>query len=295
MTKPAKKKTTTLHDTLFKWLIDAYINEFFELFFPQIKTTNITDKNKEFLERFENNKAPVNADFFLGMQAIVQDEPSDILIIVELKSQKEDIRQQISKYFGHAFTVEQKPVWAIVLFTDDADWKNPVPNRIPLSFSSEHGFSYLNIDIIKLKDHSAEKLSKHRTLLAKILALKANDQGINRETLLREIYRAAAPLQDTLPKYINLLIERFVEAYSKLPQERVEKIKQETAMTVTAANIGEYYELMGEHRARIAEKRKTLALLEKLNAAGRLANEDFEAEAAPIRAELQQLEAETFE
>ena len=104
------KPKRTLHDTLFKWLIKAYVSEFFELFFPQIKAANFVDKNKEFLERFEKNKAPVTADFFLGLEAEVENEPSEIVIILELKSQKEDVRRQIAKHFGHAFILEGKPV-----------------------------------------------------------------------------------------------------------------------------------------------------------------------------------------
>lgn len=283
----------TLHDSLFKWLIGAYINEFFELFFPNIKTTNIVDKNKEFLERFEKNKAPVTADFFIGIEAEVEDERSEIVIILELKSQKEDVRQQIGKYFGHAFTLEGKPVWAIVLFTDDFKWKKSFPMRIPTSFCSTKGFSYLNIEVIKLKDYSADDLVKYRTLLAKILALKADDHGTNRARLVREIYLAEADLKEALPDHISLLIERFIETYAKIPPNKVDQIKQEVQMSLsTAATITEFYGLVAKLEADIVNTKKTLAMLERFKAKGILNDEQYEAEATPLLQELERLESE---
>lgn len=87
-------------------------------------------------------------------------------------------------------------------------------------------------DIIKLKEHKSTLLIKQQSLFLKIMALKADDAGCDRETLVREIYTAVADQEDDLTNDQKLLNERFVSYYAKLPERTVDKVKEEVKMTL---------------------------------------------------------------
>jgi hypothetical protein len=72
----------------------------------------------------------------------------------------------------------------------------------------------------------------------------------------------------------------------------MDKIKREVRMSLSAATITEYYQLIAKREADIANKKDTLAMLERFKSNGILTAEQFEAEAEPIRQELERLESE---
>ena len=91
---------------------------------------------------------------------------------------------------------------------------------------------------------------RQRSLLLKLLALKANDAGCCRETLVREIYQAAAENANNLTNEQKILIERFVLYYAALPEEAVDQIKKEVEMTFVATTLTEHLLHEGEKRGR---------------------------------------------
>ena len=79
----------------------------------------------------------------------------------------------------------------------------------------------------------------------KLLALKANDKGADPEKLIKEILKAAASMQDDLTDDIKLLIWQWVGFYKKIPDNKVEEIKEEVGMDFVASTITEHYEQQG--------------------------------------------------
>ncbi len=53
------------HDSLFKWLITAFTEEFFAHYFPQIRIGTYRFEDKEFLSRYEALKESLEGDLFL--------------------------------------------------------------------------------------------------------------------------------------------------------------------------------------------------------------------------------------
>lgn len=239
------------HDQLFKWLIRRFINDFFALFFPEVAPRHIRFMDKEFLERLDENKAAVMADLFLALQAKVKGQVFEVVIILEFKSRKEDVRQQIRSYFAHALCIQKHPVWSIVMFTDDGMWQPNGPIGIPVGYSYSAGFTELFVDVIKLKALRAETLIKQRTLLGKLLALKANDENMDRSLLIEEIYLAKQAMKAELPQDIDFLIDQFVRSYGNLEPMRVQRIKEEAEMILIAPTITEHYQQMFELQGKI--------------------------------------------
>lgn len=278
-----------VHDSLFKWLIGRYTYEFFQLFFPHVKTEHIHNADKEFIQQLEESKASVQADLLLAMKAEVEGRKSEMIIVLEFKSKKEDAQEQIQTYFAHALNIYRKPVWAIVLFTDDDFWEAPDEYRIPIAFSSREGFIDLVVDVIKLKGLEAEKLSRHQTLLAKLLALKADDRSLDRKQLVQEIYLAAKAMGENIPDDINLLIQRFIKQYGRLPTQDIKAIQEAVDMIEVASTITEHYELRGKREGKILGR---IEMLEDLKENGLITEGQFNERLTSLQAELEAIKKE---
>ena len=227
------------HDNCFKWLLSSFTVAFFDFFFENLEIHDFESLDKEFIKKFEVLKESIKGDLFLVMQVTIDGKPWEIVILIELKSKREDVRKQIREYFHYCGLLRPCPVWCIVLYTDDAEWRKPPPNSFPLAYHSKTGIIHLPYDIIKLKGHKSADLIKHRSLLVKLLALKANDAGCDRKELIREIYRAILEDADELTNDQIRLSFRFVKYYSQLPEPEVEELKEEFDMTFVADTITE--------------------------------------------------------
>jgi len=58
-----------------------------------------------------------------------------------------------------------------------------------------------------------------------LLSLKANDKNVDREFLVREIYKKTAEMSEILTNDQLLLIEQFVSFYKKIPETTFTNIK----------------------------------------------------------------------
>ena len=162
----------------------------------------------------------------------------------------------------------------------------------PFAYSQQTGIQHITYDMIKLKQHQSRDLIQHPSLLMKLLALKADDTGITRQVMVREIMTYVAQHLDALSSDQKLLIDRFVSYYARLPASQVKAIKKETHMTFYAATITEHI----QHEARlegeeIGALKGAIQKLQQLHERGLLSAEVFQAEVVPVREQLAQLEA----
>ncbi|MBF0412364.1 MAG: hypothetical protein HQK70_06605 [Desulfamplus sp.] len=138
--------------------------------------------------------------------------------------------------------------------------------------------------------------------MCKLLALKADDRGIEREYIIREIYNAAATMGENLDNEKKLLIEQWVSAYKELPEETVQKIKKEVKMTFTATTISEHYinegRLEGIKEGKLEGKlegikegeiKGQIKLLESLLLSGVLTSEKYYEMVAPLKKQLESI------
>lgn len=287
-----------IHDSLFKWLITAFTRDFFEHYFPTITTGNYTFIDKEFLSKYEALRESLRGDLFLVMEVEVDGKLQEIVIQIEHQSSRIDVAERVYEYACYAWLLRKRPVWSMVVYTDDAIWRKPVGDRFWYAFDSRNGKHYHQFDVIKIKAEKSEDLIRQHSLLCKMLALKADDRGSDPEMLVYEIYRAAANMQDTLTNDHLLLLEQWVEAYRKISPQQVKIIKKESKMEFVATTISEHIFHEGvlkgkaEGKAEGEAKGQTkgqIELLEMLYQNGVLSEEQFQSMVRPLRQKLSEL------
>lgn len=286
------------HDALFKWLITAFTEDFFAHSFPDVPIGAYTFIDKEFVRKYEALKESLRGDLFLVMEVEIDGELQEIVIRIEHQATRTDVAERIYEYACYAWLLRKRPVWSMVVYTDDAIWHKSVPNAFWYAFDSQQGKQFHRFDVIKIKDEKSADLIRQHSLLCKMLALKADDRGVEQETLVREIYRAAAALRNQLTDDRLLLLEQWVNFYSRLHRQTVRAIKEETRMDMIATTISEHIfnqglakgEAEGEARGEVRGKIEgQLSMLETLRQFGQVTDEQFERMAGPLRQKLQEL------
>lgn len=76
------------HDSLFKWLITAFMREFFAHYFPTLTVGAYSFLDKEFLSRYEALKESLKGDLFLLMEVEIDGAFQEVAIQIEHQSEK---------------------------------------------------------------------------------------------------------------------------------------------------------------------------------------------------------------
>jgi len=281
--KPHNPKT---HDSLFKWLITSFTREFFAHYFPTLQLGTYSFIDKEFLSKYEALKESLKGDLFLLMEVEIDGDFQEIAIQIEHQSEREDISERLFEYLCYVWLLKRKPVWSIVIYTDEALWRKPMTNQFRYGFSAAHPKQYFHFDVIKVKDEKSSELINKHSLLCKLLALKANDEGTAPETLVYEIYQAAAKMKDQLTADQLLLITQWVDFYKKVPEPVLKKIKQEVNMELVETTISEHIYNQGKAEGSLEGQ---LAVLENLHRQGILSEAQINSMATPLRQQLKDL------
>lgn len=228
------------HDSLFKWLITAFTKEFFGHYFPDIRIGQYTFIDKEFISKYENLKESLKGDLFLAMEVEIDDCLTEIIIQIEHQSERKDVSERVYEYSCYAWLLKKKPVWSMVIYTDEAIWRKPVTDRFWYAFDSQNSKQYHHFDVIKVKAEKSGDLIKKHSLMCKLLALKADDRKTDPSELVFEIYRAAAELKEEVTNEQLLLIDQWVSFYKKVSDQRLSKIKKEIKMDFVETTITEH-------------------------------------------------------
>ncbi|MEZ4529137.1 MAG: hypothetical protein R2941_24760 [Desulfobacterales bacterium] len=228
------------HDALFKWLVTAFTQEFFAHYFPEIRIGKYRFADKEFISRYEALKESLKGDLFLMMEVEMDDGLQEVFIQIEHKSRREEVAERVHEYACYAWLLKKKPVWSMVIYTDDAIWQKPVRDSFCYAFDSTHRKQYHYFDVIKVKAEKSRELMHKNSLLCKLLALKADDRDADPEQLVYEIYRAGAERMEHLDNDQLLLLEQWVSFYKKVSDQQAEKIKKEVNMESVATTISEH-------------------------------------------------------
>ena len=269
------------HDSLFKWLITAFTREFFEHYFPNIKIGKYTFIDKEFISKYETLKESLKGDLFLAMEVETDGILREIVIQIEHQSEREDISERVYEYSCYAWLLKKKPVWSIVIYTDDAVWRKPVTDKFWYAFDSQNGKQYHHFDVIKVKAEKSSELIKKHSLLCKLLTLKADDRKTNPDELVYEIYQAAAAMKNELTNEQLLLIDQWVNFYKKVSEKRLDQIKKEIKMSFIETTITEHIynqgwtkgEAKGEAKGKAKGKKETAINLLKMGVDVKIINQ----------------------
>ncbi|QTA82231.1 Uncharacterized protein dnl_46080 [Desulfonema limicola] len=292
------KNNPKTHDALFKWLITSFTEEFFAHYFPEIEIGQYRFIDKEFISKYEALKESLKGDLFLVMEIEIDGQLRETVIQIEHQSQKEDMSKRVFKYACYAWLLKEKPVWSIVIYTDEAVWRKQMPDSFWFGFDRVHKKQLYYFDVIKVKAEKSADLIKKHSLMCKLLALKADDKGTDPEKLIYEIYLAADQMKDKLTNDQLLLIEQWINAYKKVPDKALESIKKEVKMDMIATTISEHIFLEGKNKGRSEGKAEgktegkiegKIEILENLFLQKILTREQFEKAIEPLRQQLKEL------
>jgi len=291
-----KKNNPKRHDALLKWLITSFTEEFFAHYFPKIKIGKYSFIDKEFISRYEALKESLKGDLFLLMEVETDGEVRELAIRIEHESRREDISERMFEYLCYVWLLKKKPVWSIVIYTDDAVWKKDVTDNFFYAFSQEKQRQFLYFDIIKVKREKSSDLLRKHSLLCRLLALKADDTGTDPESVIYEIYREVDRIKNELTPDRLLLVKQWIDCYKKVSEETLTKIRKETGMEVIETTISEHIRNQGKIEGKIEGEIKgingQIALLESLHSQGVLSKKKMEKMIIPLRQKLNELSEE---
>jgi len=289
--KPSNPKS---HDSLFKWLITSFTRDFFAHYFPGINLGQYSFLDKEFISKYEALKESLKGDLFLLMEVEIDHNFQEVAIQIEHQSEREEVAKRLFEYLCYVWLLKQKPVWSIVIYTDDALWRKPVADQFCYGFSSVQPKQYFHFDVIKVNRETSRDLLNKHSLLCKLLALKANDEGMAPETLVYEIYQAVAQMKDQLTADQLLLVKQWVDFYKKVPEPVLQKIKQEVNMEFVETTISEHVYNQGKVEGKAEGKAEgllegQLVVLENLHQLGILSGGQKDSMVAPLQQKLKDL------
>jgi len=92
------EKNPKTHDSLFKWLIASFTEEFFAHYFPDISIGKYSFIDKEFISRYEALRESLEGDLFLVMEAEIDGELREIVIQIEHQSKRKDVARRVYRY-----------------------------------------------------------------------------------------------------------------------------------------------------------------------------------------------------
>jgi flagellar biosynthesis/type III secretory pathway protein FliH len=296
------------HDALFKWLITSFTEEFFGHYFPDIRVGQYRFMDKEFISRYEALRESLEDDLFLIMEVEMEGAIHEVVIQIEHVSKKTDVSVRMYEYLCYAWLLKRKPVWSIVIYTDDSIWRKPVTDSFWFGFSSQMNRQLCHFDVIKVNsERSADLIQKH-SLMCKLLALKADDRDTDRGQLVADIYRTASQMVEVLDNDRKLLIDQWVNAYHNLRPESLEQIKKEVNMSFTATTISEHIRNEGKIEGKLEGKlegkiegiiegeiKGQIKILEDLYFTKILTLEQFEMMINPLRNRLQDIQRQVHE
>jgi len=149
--------------------------------------------------------------------------------------------------------------------------------------------------VVYLEEKSVE-LIKKRSLLCKLLSLKADDRDADPEELVIAIYRAAEEMKDVLTDDQLLLIRRWVRKYTKISVHSVDVIRKEVKMDIVETTITEHISNQAEAKGKAEGKVEgqvegQIEILEKLFQEGILTAKQLKAKIEPLRHKMLQLAA----
>ncbi len=280
-------KENTRHDSLFKWLVTTFAREYFLHYFPEQTIGEIHFVDKEFISKYEAFSDSLEGDLLVAMEVDFEGVRHNIIVCIEHKSKREDVALAVMRYMAYAWLLWERPVWTIVMFTDDSLWRKEMRNEYWYGFSQSVGKQHYKYDIIKVNRELSRDLIAEGSLFTSLLALKADTRECRREAIIEAIYRNGAAMGDRLSDEHKLLMEQWVGAYGGVPKAVVQSIKEKTHMGIVATTITEYYELIGEKH----EIERTIESYHRLYQTGALAEPAYLQEVGKLQLRLAKLDA----
>ncbi len=210
------------HDQVFKQLIETFFREFMELFCP-VEAEQIDFQQVEFLrdEFFTDSKRGQRKrlDLLAKVRLKVGGEKV-VLVHFEFESTHNDtdFPERNFGYFCQIFLRYQTNVVSVAVFSDDAVWKEPVPNYFEMRMSPQSGVRF-DFHLIKLKQLNYKDFLNSNNPLAYALMAKMSYDHRQRVRLKADFLRLMLGAEPNAARR-SVLFE-FIETYMVLkPNEQ---------------------------------------------------------------------------
>jgi hypothetical protein len=215
------------HDQIFKQLIEAFFREFLELFCPDEmqlmdfqQVEFLRDEHFTDVRRGEHRRLDLVAR--VGLKAGGE---KFVLVHTEFEASRkdEDFPRRMFQYFCQLFLRYDTEILPIAMFTDDARWKDLIPDRFELSVANKPVMQFA-YHFIKLKHLDYRQYLDSHNPLAYGLMAKMNYNRKERVRLKADFLRLIlkCPID---PARRSLLVE-FVETYLPLKTREQAEFQQ---------------------------------------------------------------------
>lgn len=205
------------HDQIFKQFVEAFFQEFMELFCPE-EAAQIDFRYVEFLreEIFTDVKRGRRKRLDLIAKVRLKRGGERFILVhfeFEASRKDQDFPQRMFEYFCQLFLRHRLPIVPIAVFSDNATWTQPVPDFFELTLSPRSRVRF-DFHLIKLSQLDYRSFLKSDNPVAFALMAKMKYSRRQRVQLkadfLRLILRAGVD-----PARESLLVD-FVETYMPL-------------------------------------------------------------------------------
>ena len=134
--------TRTIHDVLFKQLLETFFIEFIDLFFPQV--SQLMDQNQHpkgirFLQQEVITDVLDKEKHIIDILVETKLAGEDGLILIHVENQSQRVpgyNRKMFKYFARLYEKHQKKILPIVIYAHDANVIEPDNLQVEFSFSA---------------------------------------------------------------------------------------------------------------------------------------------------------------
>ncbi|WP_371817503.1 Rpn family recombination-promoting nuclease/putative transposase [Virgibacillus sp. MSJ-26] len=219
----SSKTTYTKHDQLFKELINTFIKEFLEVFFPDVHD-NID------LQAIKPIRDEVYTDMIEGstrrLDIVVETtlKGKDVAVIVHIEPQsykQDDFHERMYHYFSLLYNKYQKPIIPIAVFSYEEDWEEK-QYTMKFPFFNVLTFNYMTLH---LRKKNWRNYIRSDNPAAAALLSKMGYTEKERVQVKKEFLRMITRMELNPAK--ERLIYGFFETYLQLTEEEEEELMKE--------------------------------------------------------------------
>ena len=93
------------------------------------------------------------------MEVEINNQWQEVVIQIEHQSKRLDVAERVYEYSCYAWLLKKKPVWSIVIYTDEAKWRKPMSAKFWYAFDGQHQQQFYYFDIIKVNAEKSRDLT----------------------------------------------------------------------------------------------------------------------------------------
>ena len=214
------------HDQLFKTLLETFLREFLELFFPEVAArldfTSQRPLDKEFFTDLPEGRRR-EADVVAELRTR-DGEPELVLVHVEVQARSErDVGRRMYEYYSMLRLRYDVPVFPVVLFLRGGPPKEAAEYREELFGHEIVRFQYASIGLARLVAREYVETSPLGAALSALMRRGRSGAALLRANMLKRV------IESELDEARQFLLVTVIETYFPLRGDELEQFRQVVA------------------------------------------------------------------